>query len=284
MGPPKANLCVRSRGGFPEEGNLSTGRQDLRHLGVAAGHQSSVKFSFFFFLCGGRRDGGSMHLGKQPAWRTKRETETRRGEWRAESPRSIWRPLMQPQRIEHVLPGTGTVLPTTAGVSEVQDNRRAYSTMLLLPALRCCWFLASAAAAVHRRPCCGRQTMPAHTGLHTLHGEREDRRGVVGALLLNKRRGEEGAAASDDGDAGNPNVRSICDRDCWDMRRPTTKPGVPQHPVPRGQVTTDSAGGRANRPWKSKRVEGKPDGISSGVLPRRLTGKSEAGNWVFRDD
>jgi hypothetical protein len=188
-------------------------------LGVAAVRQSSVEFPFFLPL---RKPQGR---GEVCAWASSQSGRDETGrEWRAESPRSIWRPLMQPQRIEHVLPGTGTVLPTTAGVSEVQDNRRAYSTMFLLPALRCCCFLAFATDAVDRGPCCGRQTMPAHTELHTLHGERDRQTGVAGAgaLLPSSTRGRGGEGEGERGSdqrvsdvAGNPDVWSICDLNCW---------------------------------------------------------------------
>lgn len=159
--------------GVPEEGNLSTGRQ-LRHLGVVAGRQSSVKFH-----CLRKPQTRGTRLARSQFGEKGRNGRRRQGEWRTESPRSIWRPLMQPQRIEHVLSGTGTVLSTTAGVSGVQDNRRAYSTLLLLRASA--GSTAAATAALDRGPCRGRQTMPAHTpcmGNGT---------GVVGALLLDER-------------------------------------------------------------------------------------------------
>ncbi|KAK4453891.1 hypothetical protein QBC34DRAFT_393671, partial [Podospora aff. communis PSN243] len=106
--------------------------------------------------------------------------------------------------------------------------------MLLLPALRCCCFLAFATAAVDRGPCCGRQTMPAHTELHTLHGEWDKIDGgwLVPALCYRLRqaeRGEEGSATTQETQTFGPSVIWITGVGRREMRRATTtKSGVPQ--------------------------------------------------------
>jgi hypothetical protein len=121
MGPPKANLVAPQTGPAKRTTPLG-GSTAAAPLGSLPERQSSVKFLLLPPWASpggvqGEGERGMCLVRSQFGKGTKQEAETTKETWRADTPRSIWRPLMQPRRIEHVLSGTGTVLSTTTGVS-----------------------------------------------------------------------------------------------------------------------------------------------------------------------